>query len=213
MSRAVLFCNGEIKDLDYHKSLLKDDDYIIAVDGGGRYCMNMNLLPSVAIGDFDSLPGEIKSFFQEKDIELIPFPTDKDYIDLVLGIETARERGFRNILILGAFGGKRADMFMGNLLALANYDERIAMKDEENEVRFLPPGRRLTFQGEMGHYVSILPLSDEVVMDRSSGLKYPLNGLIFHRGETRSISNEFSKETASIEIKKGNALVVIQVRS
>ena len=130
MARAVLFCNGEIRDIGYHKALIRDDDYIIAVDGGGRYCVEMNLLPSVAIGDFDSLPEDIKKYFTEKNVETVDFPADKDYIDMVLGIEEARKRGFQEILILGAFGGKRVDMFMGNLLALAGYDECIVMKNE-----------------------------------------------------------------------------------
>lgn len=212
MARAVLFCNGEIRDIGYHKALIRDDDYIIAVDGGGRYCVKMNLLPSVAIGDFDSLPEDIKKYFTEKNVETVDFPADKDYIDMVLGIEEARKRGFEDILILGAFGGKRVDMFMGNLLALAGYDECIVMKNEENEVRFLQGGKKLDFYGRIGHYVSILPLSDTVAAAESTGLKYPLEGLVFHRGETRSISNEFVKETASVSLKEGTALVVIQTR-
>ena len=212
MERAVLFCNGEIKDIEYHKTLLKADDFIIAVDGGGRYCMKMDILPSVAIGDFDSLEAEIRTYFNEKNVETVSFPADKDYIDMVLGIEEARKRGYKDILILGAFGGRRADMFFGNLLALANYDESIVMKDEENEARFLPEGNRLHLKGSPGSYVSILPLSDTVATDESDGLKYPLGGLVFHRGETRSISNELTGESASLGIIKGSALVMMQTR-
>lgn len=212
MPRAVLFCNGEIRDTEYHKALLKADDFIIAVDGGGRYCAKMDVLPSVAIGDFDSLDTEIRTRFVEKNVETVPFPADKDYIDMVLGIEEARKRGYKDILILGAFGGGRADMFIGNLLALANYDENIVMKDEENEARFLAEEKRLEIQGSIGSYVSILPLSDTVETDESDGLKYPLGDLVFHRGETRSISNELTKESASVGIRKGSALVMMHTR-
>ena len=212
MARAVLFCNGEIKNIEYHKTLLEADDFIIAVDGGGRYCMKMDVLPSVAIGDFDSLDAEIRTYFIEKNVETVPFPADKDYIDMVLGIEEARKRGYKDILILGAFGGGRADMFIGNLLALANYDENIVMKDEKNEARFLAEGKRLEIQGSIGSYVSILPLSDTVETDESDGLKYPLGDLVFHRGETRSISNELTKESASVGIRKGSALVMMHTR-
>ena len=131
---------------------------------------------------------------------------------MVLGIEEARKRGYKDILILGAFGGGRADMFIGNLLALANYDENIVMKDEENEARFLAEGKRLEIQGSIGSYISILPLSDTVETDESDGLKYPLGDLVFHRGETRSISNELTKESASVGIRKGSALVMMHTR-
>lgn len=212
MSRAVLFCNGEISDVKYHKSLLRDDDFIIAVDGGGRYCKALDIIPAVALGDFDSLAAEIKTYFFKQNVEMIPFPTDKDYIDMVLGIEEAKNRGYEDILILGAFGGKRADMYMANLLALAAYDEHIVLKNEWSEVRFLRENRELILSGEIGDYVSLIPLSDRVTTGKSSGLKYQLETLVFQRGETRSVSNELISETASFKIVGGNALVVTQKR-
>ena len=86
------------------------------------------------------------------------------------------------------------------------------MKDEENEARFLAEEKRLEIQGSIGSYVSILPLSDTVETDESDGLKYPLGDLVFHRGETRSISNELTKESASVGIRKGSALVMMHTR-
>ena len=164
MSRAVLFCNGEIQDLDFHRALLKADDYIIAVDGGGNYCYQLGILPSLAIGDFDSLDKTVKCNFINKNVELVPFPSDKDYIDMVLGIEEAKNRGFHNILILGALGGKRADMFLGNALALSMYNENIVMQNEYSTIRYLRENNEMNIFGAKGDYVSLIPLSIPLII-------------------------------------------------
>ncbi|HMM05589.1 MAG TPA: thiamine diphosphokinase [Clostridiales bacterium] len=213
MSRAVLFCNGEIGDLGYHQALLKEDDFIIAVDGGGCFCHAMDLKPQIAIGDFDSLPPALAAYFEAQETKLIPFPADKNYIDLVLAIEEARKRGFDDILILGALGGKRADMHMGNILCLSAYDkkgEKIVIKNEFSEISFLREGFPFAFQGEIGNYVSLIPLSDVVETGLSRNLKYQLKGLVFQRGETRSISNELTATEGELLLVRGNAIIIIQ---
>lgn len=212
MRRAVLFCNGEINDMAYHKSLLKENDILIAVDGGGDYCERMGVVPAVAVGDFDSLSEKTKASFEKNQVRMVPFPPEKDYIDMVLGIEEARQCGADEILILGALGGRRVDMLLGNVLALAGYDLPIQIENEHSRIRFLKEGETLCLCGSVGDYVSLLPLSDELSTGVSDGLKYPLVGLTFHRGETRSISNELERETAMICIEKGNAIVVLQKR-
>lgn len=212
MRRAVLFCNGEIHDIAYHQSLLKKDDFIIAVDGGGEYCERMGVVPAVALGDFDSLSEKTRASFEKNQVRMVPFPPEKDYIDMVLGIEEAKKCGADEILILGALGGRRADMFLGNVLAPAGYDLPIQMENEYSRIRFLKEGEELCLHGSVGDYVSLIPLSDVLHTGESIGLKYPLAGLTFHRGETRSISNELERETAMIRIETGNAIVILQKR-
>lgn len=212
MLRAVLFCNGEICDIAYHQSLLKKDDFIIAVDGGGDYCERMGVVPAVVVGDFDSLSEKTRASFEKNQVRMVSFPPEKDYIDMVLGVEEARQCGADEILILGALGGRRVDMLLGNVLALAGYDLPIQIENEHSRIRFLKEGETLRLCGSVGDYVSLLPLSDELSTGVSDGLKYPLAGLTFRRGETRSISNELEGETAIIRIEKGNAIVVLQKR-
>lgn len=212
MSRAVLFCNGELENEKFHQELIREDDFIIAVDGGGRFCEKLGLLPSIAIGDFDSIDEASASYFRNCKVEMIPFPADKDFIDLELGIEEARHRGYRDILILGAFGGKRSDMFLGNLLLLAKYDEHIRMKNAYTEAFCLNSDISVTVHAEVGDYLTVIPLCEELITGQSCGLKYPLENLSFHFGETRGISNEFRESRASLTVKKGKALILIQKR-
>ena len=210
-----MFCNGEIRDLAFHGKLIKDDDLLIAVDGGGKYLFDLDLVPDIAIGDFDSIPSEILKVYQKRGTECISFPSDKDYIDMVLAIEEARNRGCDRIMILGAFGGKRVDMFMANLTAIACFadDCEIVMKNEFSEARVLSAGGRLEISGEVGDYLSLIPISEEVEAKDSFGLKYPLKDLVFHFGETRGVSNELTEKKASLSIRSGKAVVILQKRS
>lgn len=212
MPRAVLFCNGEICDYAYHRSLLREDDVVIAVDGGGEHCAELGILPAVAIGDFDSLSEKTRAAFEKNGVEAVAFPADKDYIDMILGIEEAKKRGLEEILILGALGGRRVDMLLANVLALGEYGDGIHIENEWSRISFLRAEREYGIHGSVGDYVSLIPCSDQLITGESSGLKYPLAGLRFHRGETRSISNELAEETGMLRIKSGNALLVVQKR-
>ena len=73
-------------------------------------------------------------------------------------------------------------------------------------------GEERTIFGEIGDYVSLIPLSDLLRTGESKGLKYQLDQLVFQRGETRSISNELIDQSAVIRLLEGNALVIIQKR-
>ncbi|MBT7781444.1 MAG: thiamine diphosphokinase, partial [Anaerolineae bacterium] len=53
--RALLFINGDLPNRDAARKIIQDDDFIIAVDGGTRHALNLGLVPSVIIGDLDSV--------------------------------------------------------------------------------------------------------------------------------------------------------------
>lgn len=50
--RAVIIGNGDIKDYQYIKSKINDNDFIICADGGYNHAEKMGIVPDVLIGDF-----------------------------------------------------------------------------------------------------------------------------------------------------------------
>ena len=52
--RAIIIGNGDIKDYQYIKSKINDNDFIICADGGYNHAEKMGIVPDVLIGDFDS---------------------------------------------------------------------------------------------------------------------------------------------------------------
>ena len=50
--RCIIICAG---DLEISQIPLREDDLVVAVDGGYMYCRVLEITPNVIIGDFDSL--------------------------------------------------------------------------------------------------------------------------------------------------------------
>jgi thiamine pyrophosphokinase len=56
MPRLIIFANGIIPELESARRLIQSGDVIIAADGGSQHLFwHLGLLPSIIIGDLDSL--------------------------------------------------------------------------------------------------------------------------------------------------------------
>ena len=106
MSRIIIFVNGELPDLEAARALLKEDDYLIAADGGANHLMKMDILPDVLIGDLDSVDEDTLFELTSADIKIEQYPEDKDETDLELALRYAIESRPSAILIVGALGGR-----------------------------------------------------------------------------------------------------------
>ncbi len=212
MGRAVLFLNGEMNDYEWHRRQLCPEDDRIAVDGGGRHCLAMGLVPHLAVGDFDSMSREVARFYRENDVPMVSFPADKDYTDFVLAIEASLERGATEILVFGGLGGPRLDMELGNIFALVPFCGRaeIALVSEISRVRIVRAGDCITIKGNEGEYLSLLALTNPFITAPSRNLKYQLEELSFTVGETRGISNEICRGEAEVTVKEGMAILICQ---
>ncbi|MBA4379688.1 MAG: thiamine diphosphokinase, partial [Anaerolinea sp.] len=104
--RAIIFANGHLPDLEPARRLIRPGDTLIAADGGTRYILALGLLPSVVIGDLDSLTTDDKQRLEESGIQIRQYPRDKDDTDLALALHYAVEAGHREILVVAALGGR-----------------------------------------------------------------------------------------------------------
>ena len=94
---------------------------VVAVDGGFASLERVGCVPDVAMGDFDSLgyvPDGLPS-----GVEVFEYPTRKDESDMELALRLAQERGFDEVEVYGAIGG-RLDHTLANLQLLALFNER-----------------------------------------------------------------------------------------
>ena len=84
------------------KRLLRPDDFIIACDAGYRNCAPLGCKPNIILGDFDTAPCPV----QQND-DIIVLPHVKDDTDTEYAAKLASEKGFTEVLLLGALGGRR----------------------------------------------------------------------------------------------------------
>ena len=203
-NRAIIFINGDLPNLDAALQMLHPDDFIIAADGGTRHALNLGLVPSVIIGDLDSL-GSVKL---PAGIEILQFPADKDETDLELALLYAREHGYKEILLIGALGG-RIDQTLGNLSLLSDpaWDGiDVRMDDGADEVFFAR--NQVQVEGRIGEIVSLIPWHGDVTGVCTKGLRWSLHNETLIAHQTRGISNELLAEIAHVEIENGLLLII-----
>lgn len=206
--RALIFINGNLPDLDAVRHILHPDDFMIAADGGTRHLLALDLLPSVVIGDLDSLDPAHRLTLEKNHVEIIQHPRDKDETDLELAINYALDLGYQNIRLVAALGG-RLDQTLANLSLLANpslAELDVRIDDGVEEAFFIR--RQAQIHGRAGETVSLIPWGGDVTGIRTEGLRWPLHGETLYAYKTRGISNEILSEEARINIKSGLLLCI-----
>lgn len=208
LSRAIIFANGHLPDLAAARALVRADDILIAADGGTRHALALGMMPSVVIGDFDSISQEERHKVEEAGVRLIQHPRDKDETDLELALDYAVENGRREIVIVAALGN-RLDQTLANLalltgLRLSVLDIRL---DDGLEEAFFCR-RRAEVRGRGGDLVSLIPWGGAATGVRTDGLKWPLSDETLYPEKTRGVSNEMLAEAAQIQIASGLLLIV-----
>ena len=207
--RIIIFANGDLPDLEKARALLRDDDFIIAADGGTRHALMLGLVPNVIVGDLDSLPSNFEpSTFNG---EIVLYPKDKNETDLELAIQHALTLNPEQVIILAALGG-RLDQTLGNIALISDQfiihhsSFTISLDDGIEEVFFCR--EQVQINGASGDTVSLIPWQGEVTGIITTGLKWPLQNETLYPNKTRGISNVMTGDTATVQIKSGFLLIV-----
>ena len=125
---------------------LRRPAFVIACDRGWQYARRLGLLPDLTVGDFDSAPPP------ETGAPVERVPTRKDDTDTMLAARRALEKGFRDIAVCCAFGG-RLDHTLANVQALVyalDRHARIALADGKIWMTALRGGESLPLGRKYG---------------------------------------------------------------
>jgi len=209
LMRIILFANGDMPHPDQDARLLRPDDFILCADGGTHHALALGLTPDLIIGDLDSSDAAIVAELRAAGVAIREFPRDKDYTDLELALQAARELQPDAILLLGALGG-RLDQMLANILLLASPDYAdlpVTLVSGQEEARVVRDAIEL--RGRPGDIVSVIPLTPDVAgLTYGPGLRWRLDDAILPFGSSRGVSNELVAETASISLRSGVILVI-----
>lgn len=187
----------------------KAGDLCIAADGGYRNAQRLGVRIDVLLGDFDSL-GEPKDV--DEKTEIVRVPTEKDFTDTQLAVETALSRGADEIVLIGGLGG-RLDHTLSNLGILEQLSSCGVFAhatDGQNRVRYLDSTSTLIARSHF-RYLSLLVVSKQAKGVTVEGCRYPLKNAKLSRKAQYAVSNEITGNCALISVKRG-ALYVIESR-
>lgn len=206
--RAVLFVNGNLVCPDRVHSMLRADDFLVAVDGGLRHLMTLGAKPHLLIGDFDSVAADDLARLEEAGVVLKRHPAEKDETDLELALQYVVAEGYCEVLVIAALGG-RVDQMLGNIFLLMSPSLegcRVRLVDGREEVFLIR--ERETICGCAGDVVSLLPMQGLAEGVTTEGLQYSLCQEILRPERTRGISNVMLGEKAVISLRKGLLLCI-----
>ncbi len=191
------------------KRLLRPDDFTIACDAGYRNCAPLGCKPDIIVGDFDTAPCP-----EQQDDDIVVLPHVKDDTDTEYAARLAAEKGFDEVLLLGALGGKRMEHTLANLctaLGLEQRGIRATLQDERSRVTFVRPGETRTYPKEEFFYFSAFPMEGRAEGVYERGSYYELTDAVLTVGYPLGVSNEYAEgsDTITISVRKG-ALVVVE---
>ena len=203
MKRCVIVGGADISNYSFIRQTLRTDDYVIFCDSGLKHLKQLQVQPSLIVGDFDSHENP------HLDVETIVLPCEKDDTDTVYAVKEAVKRGFDDFLLIGVVGA-RLDHTLGNvsiLLYLDSLGKHGCIIDDYYEMEIV--SEKPVSVCDRYVFFSLLNITGSANGITITGAKYPLNGGEITCEYQYGISNEvLPGETAVVSVKCGKLLLI-----
>jgi len=216
----IIFTGGDGPAPETVKKLIcqeAKDALLVAADSGFTAAVKAGLQPDWVIGDMDSIddPECLALLPQER---VIRFERDKDFTDTELAVSLADEKGCGDIWIIGGGGGRLDHLFGIRSLFERDIFPRRWITDTA-DIRCIEAGSKEQGAEKRGGsfvcevlekeaVVSVFPLGAGPWEAKSSGLKWPLDGVSWNRGFF-GLSNVAVNGEFSIDVKLGRFMVIL----
>ncbi|WP_324754886.1 thiamine diphosphokinase [Roseovarius sp. Pro17] len=156
-------------ELDHHVLRMAVDlgDVVVAADGGAATALAHGITPQAVIGDFDSIPDNVRAALPPDILHEVAEQDSTDFEKCLTRIDAP--------LIVGAgFSGARVDHQLAVCNVLVRWPARRCVLIGTDDLLFLaPPTMALDLPD--GCRVSLFPMG--AVEGRSEGLNWPIDGL------------------------------------
>ena len=181
----------------------KENDLVIAADGGYDTLRRIGARADILLGDLDSLKGEIS------DISVLRFPKEKDETDMHLAYLEGARRGYRVFHIYGGTGGREDHTF-------ANYSLLLQAKLDGNDMRLFGCGSEIfvicdeenKISGAPGETISVFAFGGAAEGVSIKGLKYEIENTDLYPSFPIGVSNEFISSECSVSVRRGALLIM-----
>ncbi len=215
MSKRSIIISGGDLDEELTLSVLKEQEErcVIGVDKGVEFLYRHQIMPDYIVGDFDSVSGEIRDYYKnETNVPVREYNPVKDASDTGIAIRIAMTLGSKNMVILGATGG-RIDHLWANVQSLmipfkAGIDAKIL--DRQNLISIIGSGETHIRRSEaFGTYFSVFPLGEDVFGFNISGARYPLKNHTLTPYNSLCVSNQIAGDSDEAVISFPSGQVIL----
>ena len=203
MGRCVVVGGADISNYGFIREQLCDDDFVVFCDSGLKHLEQLQVKPSLIVGDFDSHENP------HLDVETIVLPCEKDDTDTVFAVKEAIKRGFDNFLLIGVVGA-RLDHTLGNvssLLYLDSLGKKGCIIDNYSEMEIVSD-KPVSICDQYAFF-SLLNITGCAKGITITGAKYPLADAEISCEYQYGVSNEvLPGNVSTVSVKDGRVLLI-----
>jgi thiamine pyrophosphokinase len=199
----VIVADGNFPVHEIPLGYLKTAGRIICCDGSAEDLIKAGFIPDGIVGDMDSLDQSIAGRFNDR----IFRDTGQETNDLTKAVKWCLERGYRDLVILGATG-KREDHTIGNISLLAEYIKEVNIKMVTDTGILIPLTESSVISSFPGQQVSIFSVNPETEIT-SDGLRYPLKRKKIRNWWVATL-NEAVGDSFNLEFEEGQIIIYLK---
>ena len=198
--KTVVLANGVFPTSAMPLEALRSAERIICCDGAADRLLAAGLEPTWIIGDGDSLSAETRTRFASR----CQFVTEQETNDLTKAFRFCLSQGWREIVILGATGG-REDHTLGNLSLLADFSREADVRLLTDTGFFTPLRASAQLKSVAGQQVSLIAC-DAGMRVSAERLRYPVRDLLLSRWWQGTL-NEALDTSFTVSFSEGTLLL------
>lgn len=205
MSTFVILLGGDLTVTDRLRKQVEGARFL-AADSGMRHAKQLDVVPELWLGDFDSTSADLQEDFAK--VPRQTFPVAKDMTDGELALNTAYDLGAKRVILCGAFGGERTDHTLLHLTMATRHaigGRKILLSSGFEEALPLVPGN---YQYDLpdGSVFSILSFSqlEGLTIEQA---EWPLDKITLPLGSSLTVSNVV-RGTLCVSLRLGYAVLI-----
>lgn len=183
----------------------REEDLVIAADGGCDALLKFGIKPNLLIGDLDSVNSIPNG------VEIMRYPTKKNETDMHLAYLEGAKRGYEFFKIFGGTGGRADHTFANYCLLMYARDNggRVELIDELGS-SFVIKNERIKLSGRSGRRLSVFALGGKARGVSIRGAEYEAENIELNPSFPLGVSNSFRDTPAEIEVNDGYLLIMIE---
>ena len=190
----VLVANGQRPSHPKIIQIIKDAKKIICIDNGYEIVKDLKIIPSVIIGDLDSVNlNEV-----DQSVEIIK-REDQNLSDLEKALNYCIEKGFSKVYLL-ASTGLRDDHNLANLILIIDFIEKINVIILSDKYEIEAVKGKKEYKSKKNTQISIISINEGNKIT-TGGLKYNLKDEVL-KSRSHGISNSTIEDNFFIECVK-----------
>lgn len=211
MKRCVIVGAG---DLTVSEIPVREEDYVIAADGGYSYCKLFEIVPDLILGDLDSVgEAEAEELAEIAKIDpgrVIVLPAEKDETDMLAAIHAGLEAGCREFHIYAGQGG-RLEHTIANIQCLIYLKEcgAVGYMIDGAGMILVARNETVSFKPQTEGFLSLFSMGDKAEGVTIRNMKYLLDKAVVTNSFPIGISNEFIGKQASITVEHGTLAILL----